>query len=353
MRIITAFLQPYALPLRQPWRTARGRLTLRRGWLLGLESETGLLGWGDCAPLAGTGTEAPTEARRALAALLPRLHGLDIDPALRRLAALPPAARCAAQTALLDLRARDRGISLARLLGAGHCEQLRLNAACGALGPEAMRRVAAAARAGYRTVKLKVGLAAPREEARLLEQIARDHPGIGLRLDANGAWEPPQARAFCNALAGLAVESLEEPLRKPEYARLEALQACCPFPLALDESLAGLDPEHFGTAFPVRRLVLKPTPLGGPLATLRWAEKAAAGGVGVVLTSTLESALGIAAVAQTAAAISPEAVHGLATGDWFQRDLAAPPVISRGCLRLPREAGIGATLLTEAARGAD
>ncbi|MEW8074270.1 MAG: o-succinylbenzoate synthase, partial [Candidatus Sedimenticola endophacoides] len=107
MRIITAFLQPYALPLRQPWRTARGRLTLRRGWLLGLESETGLLGWGDCAPLAGTGTEAPTEARRALAALLPRLHGLDIDPALRRLAALPPAARCAAQTALLDLRARD------------------------------------------------------------------------------------------------------------------------------------------------------------------------------------------------------------------------------------------------------
>ncbi|MEW7976007.1 MAG: hypothetical protein AB2814_00675 [Candidatus Sedimenticola endophacoides] len=53
MRIINAFLQPYALPLRQPWRTARGRLTLRRGWLLGLESETGLLGWGGCAPWPG------------------------------------------------------------------------------------------------------------------------------------------------------------------------------------------------------------------------------------------------------------------------------------------------------------
>ncbi|MEW7976006.1 MAG: enolase C-terminal domain-like protein [Candidatus Sedimenticola endophacoides] len=155
---------------------------------------------------------------------------------------------------------------------------MRLNAACGALGPEAMRRVAAAARAGYRTVKLKVGLAAPREEARLLEQIARDHPGIGLRLDANGAWEPPQARAFCDALAGLAVESLEEPLRKPEYARLEALQACCPFPLALDESLAGLDPEHFGTAFPVRRLVLKPIhDRGGQRGQARVPGKAPAG----------------------------------------------------------------------------
>jgi L-alanine-DL-glutamate epimerase-like enolase superfamily enzyme len=201
---------------------------------------------------------------------------------------------------------------------------------------------------GFRVIKLKLGTAPwPEERARLGRALARLPASAALRLDANGAWQADQAAAAVADLArmdgGLGrIESLEEPLQRPDDRLLASLQAAAPFPLALDESLARrtpLDPQRL----PVRRLVLKPPVLGGLRATLDLALRALAAEREVVLTSLVESAAGLWTTAQLAAAIPSALAHGLDTADWLREDLGTPPRPADGWIALPDSAGSGFT----------
>jgi O-succinylbenzoate synthase len=91
----------------------------------------------------------------------------------------------------------------------------------------------------------------------------------------------------------------------------------------------------------VRRLVIKPARHGGLLASTELALRARASGLEVIVTSALESACGIATLTHLAAAVAPEAVHGLATSNWLASDTGPTPPIVDGRVRLPEGSGIG------------
>ena len=148
------------------------------------------------------------------------------------------------------------------------------------------------------------------------------------------------ARRFVAAGAGLPIDGLEEPLADPDPALLASLQATANFPLAIDESTHLFDANFFRHP-PVRRLVLKPARHGGLLASTELALRARASGLEVIITSALESACGISALAHLAAAVSPDAVHGLATADWFAGDTGLLPPVVDGRMRLPKGNGVG------------
>lgn len=339
--IVRCELLPYHLPLRREWRSARGAIRHRNGWLVRLFDARDRTGLGDSAPLPEAGTELPERAGQALRLLARALPGLTPPQALGALPAGPPAARAALEAALLDLQAQTAGLPLRRLLDAGAPDRVRVNAALGPLDAGARARAAAAAGHGFTVLKLKVGLAPVTEELAALARIAAGlPPGATLRLDANGAWNEPAAAAFIAGCRALPVESLEEPLRHPDPERLARLQGDAGFPLALDESLAGGTPP---VPLPVRRLVLKPATLGGLRPALALAAQARAAGCECVVTTTLESAVGAWAAAQLAAAVDPASrrAHGLATGAWFARDLAPAPSPAAGWLSLPSAPGLG------------
>jgi len=339
--IVRCELLPYHLPLRREWRSARGTIRHRSGWLVRVTDARGRSGLGDCAPLPEAGTEPPERADQALRLLAPALPGRTPPQALSALPAGPPAARAALEAALLDLQAQAAGLPLRRLLDPGAPDRVRVNAALGPLDTGAPARAAAAACLGFTVLKLKVGLAPVTEELAALERIAAGlPPGATLRLDANGAWNEPAAAAFIAGCRVLPVESLEEPLGHPDPERLARLQDGAGFPLALDESLAGGMPP---VPLPVRRLVLKPATLGGLRPALALAAQARSAGGECVVTTTLESAVGAWAAAQLAAAVDPVSrlAHGLGTGAWFARDLAPAPSPAAGWLSLPSAPGLG------------
>jgi len=244
---------------------------------------------------------------------------------------------------MLDLRARELGCPVADLLGGKRRSAVRVNAACGPLGTDTAACIHRACRSGFDTIKLKLGLMTPETEAARLRQLTREMgPCVQFRLDANGAWTPQQAWRFVDALGTRTpVESLEEPLAQPDPAQLAALQRRCLFPLALDETLAGRHPARPDRLPPAQRLVLKPTVLGGPRRALAWAKYAQRLGRQVVVTSTLESAVGVAMAVQVAAALTTEGVHGLATGACFVSDTADFPAAASGILSLPEAPGLG------------
>lgn len=347
-RIQCLSIHPYRLPLRRPWQSASGTFVERRGWLVIAESG-GMRGYGDCAPLPQAGTETAERAGPVLGDWAKRLQGMDIDGALSGLghaASDTPVASMALECALLDLQSRLAGFSLRRwIVGPDRTEEhesIAVNAMLGAVGNLTEGAIAGAIEQDFGVLKLKVGLTEPYRELAELDRIASALPvGVRLRLDANGAWDSRTAERLITRLNELPVEALEEPLAVPDPDTLARLQSLALFPLALDESLEPLMSRIGAARLPVRRAVLKPAVIGGLRATLSLARRLREAGVETVLTSLVESAAGLWAVAQLAAATGSPLPHGLDTARWLAEDLGTAPAPAAGRLRLPDAPGSG------------
>lgn len=147
-----------------------------------------------------------------------------------------------------------------------------------------------------------------------------------VRVDANGGWSLEQAVAAASALtADGPLEYLEQPCAT--VGELAQLRRRVDVPIAADESIRKADdPLAVVRAGAADIAVLKVAPLGGISAMLGIADQI---DIPVVVSSALDSAVGIAA-GLTAAAALPQLRHacGLGTGGLFAQDVAdvAPPV---------------------------
>lgn len=347
MSIVRTQIVPYCLPLHRPWVAAAATLTARRGALLCLTTADGCTGWGDCAPLPSSGAAGHEQVFAALAECARRSVSADffaLDTAA------PPEVRWALETAWLDIAAQRRGVPLARLLVPDCTLQVAVNAALGPLDASCAGCAAVALAQGYAIGKIKVGIAGVDVElARLRALVDATAGRLRLRLDANRAWPDAVAQRFLAAIADLPIDAVEEPLAAPTLATLAALQAGLPYAIAVDESLPQLGADALVAARAVRRFVLKPARIGGFAATQAIARQAAAAGIEVVLTSVIDSAVGVRATAHLAAAVAqglkPGLAHGLGTGAWLAADVAAAPLIVAGDMILPEVPGLGCALL--------
>lgn len=343
MRIAEVRIQPYSVPLVRPWMGASAAMARRRGALVAVLTADGITGWGDCAPLPSTGDAGLQAAIVALSAAIGRLSGIELDTALTLIESIDkPEARWAFETALLDARARSEGLPLSRVLSATSVDAVEVNAALGPLDEACLNRSRAALGQGFAIGKIKVGLGAVEDEIMALREVVSvTGSRLRLRLDANQAWSEDDARRMLGALAALPIDGIEEPLTCPTPASLAALQADLPFPIAVDESIRELGLPALLAQRSIRRLVIKPARLGGLRSVLRIADRCADADVELVLTSVVDTAIGVTAAAHLAAALPRRAVHGLATSAWLAEDIAPQPAVISGLLRLPSGAGLG------------
>ena len=259
-------LLPYRLRLRTPFRG----LHERRGCLI-----SGSHGWGEVAPFDDYDVAADA---RWLAAALEQADGV-----------WPQAVR----------------------------DRIEVNAIVPAVAPEQAARMAVAA--GCRTVKVKVG--DPAGTARVAA-IREALPDAALRIDVNGAWDVPQAAAQLAELAQFGLEYAEQPVRTLEQMR--ELRAATAVPLAADE-LIRVDGLFDEVAEVADVAILKVAPLGGVAATLAAAQRI---GLPVVVSSALDSSLGLAAgVAAACALPRPPLACGLGTGVLFAEDTTSVTVV--------------------------
>jgi o-succinylbenzoate synthase len=336
-RIEKAKVEAYDLPLARMWQSRRATLTRRKGWLLHLEDKSGCIGIGECAPLPGMGTESLERAGAALADAVKRITGYEPRQLLHQLPAADDcvAARCALETALLDLEARRTVQPLRSLLDVDALDSVEVNASLGVADQGLRLRVVAALEDGFRTLKIKIGVSDWCDELTNLEAAAMAGDGSArLRLDVNGAWSDVDAPRNLADLSGLPIDCVEEPVSGMNHELLSELQMTLPFALAADESLPRLVPLLEAGRYPLRRLILKPTVLGGPLAAMRIARLAASNNVEVVVTTTIEAAPGRALAAHLAAATRSKLAHGLDTADWLATDVGSGLKVEQGRLLL-------------------
>jgi len=200
-----------------------------------------------------------------------------------------------------------------------------VNATVPAVGPEQAHRIVTASGAG--TAKVKVaehGQDGAADLARV--EAVRDAlgPAGRVRVDANAGWDVDAAVAAITALdrAAGGLEYVEQPC--PGVEELAAVRRRVDVPIAADESIrrAG-DPMRVVAAHAADIAVVKVAPLGGIAASLRIA---AAIGLPCVVSSAVESSVGLAAGLALAGAL-PELPHacGLATTSLLAGDTVARP----------------------------
>lgn len=203
-----------------------------------------------------------------------------------------------------------------------------VNVTVPAVGGEAAHRIVTSS-GGCRTAKVKVaerGQTLAQEIERL--EAVRDAlgPGGAIRVDANGGWDVETAVARLRVLdrAAGGLEYAEQPV--PTVEGLAAVRRAVDLPVAADESIRRAeDPLAVVRARAADIAVLKVQPLGGVRACLALAEET---GLPVVVSSALESSVGLAAGLALAAALPrlPYAC-GLATAQLLTADVTTEPLL--------------------------
>jgi O-succinylbenzoate synthase len=211
-------------------------------------------------------------------------------------------------------------------------DRIAVNATLPAVAPDQVQAVLA--RFGsFSTVKIKVAEPGqtPGQDVDRIVAVRKLYPDAKIRLDANGGWTPELSFSFIKALAGqgIELEYLEQPCKTiEELARLRQMIADSSFnvPIAADESVRkASDPMLVVEAEAADILVLKVAPLGGISRALEIARGA---GLPVVVSSALDSSVGISMGAHLAAAL-PEIRFdcGLGTASLLAGDVTRTPLL--------------------------
>lgn len=358
-RIQEASLHPYSAPLERAYVSATATHETRDGLILQIKTEDGTPGLGEAAPLSNR-TEPLEQARQALAQALHTLgeETLDLQDALDGVddlladPAATPTARYALETAILDALTRSTETPLSRHLAAEHetpatvPQAVPVNDTIPAMDPQATGdKARQASNRGYDTIKLKA-TGSWEDDRRRVEQARANAGSANLRLDVNGAWEDPDtALDRLKTLAPYELEYIEQPLPPEAIPEMARLREASPVPVAADEPLTTLDAiDQVLDANAADVLVLKPMVLGGLQRVLQAHAQATDAGVPVVVTSTIDGAIGRAAALHAAAALGERPLAcGLATGDLFEREPTAyDERIHHGRLLVPTSPGHGA-----------
>lgn len=307
-----------ARTLSRPAQNAHLQWSDRASCVITLESDSGVRGQGEAAPLPGFSPDGLEACRQALSGV--DLSGIadhlashrdligELGRASVRLPQNLPAARAALEGALLDLWARAAGVpAWALLCPAQSAPTARAVSALLIGEPEQALEQALAARArGITTFKFKIGRpgSLDRELAAVQQLRAELGPPARLRLDANQSLTLAQAHQYLPRFAACGLEFVEEPCAPHELEQLRELGLPC----VLDESLAaGVRPRQGD-----RAVILKPTLLGGISSCFALARVARAVGAHVVLSHVFEGPLGLSLNAALALSIGSETfAHGL------------------------------------------
>jgi o-succinylbenzoate synthase len=350
-------LARHLLPLAAPIATARGSIAERAVWLVRLDDGGGRIGLGEAAPLSSFGTENSEQCLAALRAALEgdaltRFEawlergrpsaplGREAEAALAK----SPCARAALEGALIDLMAQRQGVPIAHLLAAMPTPMtLPVNALVSGPAERVGEDAALAVTSGFSCVKIKLTGDPDADLKRLETTRSACGPDIVLRCDANGAYDATGARELGHAAAALHLEYWEQPIAPGQPDQLAALRRAG-LRIAADEDIrTAADVGRLGVAQAADVVVLKPAFLGGWRPTMQAAELARTCGMDVVITTTLDGAVGRAHAAHATAALGlVHRAHGLSAHVRRDTDLTSEPLVTtNGGITLRDVPGLG------------
>ncbi len=303
--IRNAAVYRYSLPMEAGVVLRNQRLKTRDGLLIHLQ-QGGQEGWGEIAPLPEFSQETLAQAEQAALRWVQDWQGgsLPSDSPL-------PSVAFGTSCALAELEQR---LPL-------QADYRKAPLCTG--DPDELFAVLTAL-PGEKVAKMKVGLYEAVRDGMIVNVLLEALPDLRLRLDANRSWTRAKADGFAKYVAPALRERiafLEEPCKTRDESRDFALATG--IAIAWDESVREAD--FVVQAEPgVAAIVIKPTLTGSLVRCRTLVEQAHAAGLTAVISSSIESSLGLTQLARIAHWLTPNTVPGLDTLDLMQAQLLRP-----------------------------
>ena len=320
MKITRIFAHRVELPLREgrySWSGGKS-VSVFDSTIVGVESDSGLTGYGEVCPLGPFYLPAYAEGVRAgLRELAPHLIGEDprelsrlnhrMDAALKG----HPYVKSGIDIACWDLLGQATGLPVCTLLGGRFGEKVRLYRAISQDAPDAMAKKVATYRAeGYTRFQLKVGGDPDTDIERIRAVRAMLQPTDRLVADANTGWTQHEAIRVVRAVRDVDVY-IEQPCLT--YEECLAVRRATNHPFVLDESVDGIDMLLRARADLAMDVVnLKISKLGGLTKTRQVRDLCVAMGIAMTLEDSWGGDVTTAAIAHLAHS-TPEALRFTAT----------------------------------------
>jgi L-alanine-DL-glutamate epimerase-like enolase superfamily enzyme len=351
MRIARVFAHRVELPLvegRYSWSGGKS-VSVFDSTIVGVETDDGLVGWGEVCPLGPFYLPAYAEGVRAgLRELAPHLIGDDprelarlnqrMDAALKGHAYV----KSGIDMACWDLLGKATSLPVCTLLGGRFGEKVQLYRAISQESPDAMARKVEGYRAeGYTRFQLKVGGDPDTDIDRIRAVRAMLQPGDRLVADANTGWTQHEAIRVVRAVKDVDVY-IEQPCRT--YEECLAVRRHTDHPFVLDENVDSVDMllrAHADLACDV--VNLKISKLGGLTRTRQARDLCVTMGIAMTLEDSWGGDITTAAIAHLAHS-TPEPLRFTATdfNSYVTVSTAeGAPKRENGYMRASSEPGLG------------
>ncbi|UWZ93920.1 o-succinylbenzoate synthase [[Pasteurella] aerogenes] len=166
---------------------------------------------------------------------------------------------------------------------------------------------------GEKVAKIKVGMYEANRDGMITDMLLEAIPDLQLRLDANRNWTPAKAQMFAKYVKPehrARIQFLEEPCKTPQESLQFAEQTG--IAIAWDETVRD-------AGFQVKKqphlaaIVIKPTLVGSLDYCVELIQQAQQQGIKAVISSSIESSLGLTQLARIAQQYTPNVTPGLDT----------------------------------------
>lgn len=300
------------LPTIRPHVLAMATMHCQSMVIVRISDDAGLDGIGEGTTIGGLsyGDESPEGIKLAIDTYIaPLLETLDIArvgavmAVVNRFVVGNQIAKCAVETALLDLAGKRLGVPTSELIGGGRrCDSFPVawTLASGDTGKDIAEAEAMLAQRRHNIFKLKIG---KRSVAADVAHVGAIKAALGdrgsVRVDVNQGWDEIQADRGMAMLQDVGCDLVEQPVARHAVAAMARLSARHAIPIMADEALHGpVEGFDIAARSAARVYAIKIAQSGGSFPAHAVAMIADAAGIGLYGGTMLEGTVGTAASAQ-------------------------------------------------------
>jgi len=314
MRIRSMQSAALDVPMKKPFGISGGAQVEARNVLVTITLEDGTVGYGEGAPFPAFNGE--TQEVVLAACEKTDLVGRDVWESVE-LGDVWGSARCAIETAIVDARAKSKGVSVREMLG-GQEEQLVTDITITTGTVDEARREAAEWGA-FRTLKIKVGGDVEDDVARVMA-VREARPDAQILVDANAGFTFEDALRFARGVEVAKIALFEQPIAAGDFLALAEVRKATGLAIAIDESCTCVDDviaaKRHGAADAVNVKIMK----SGVFEVLAILERAKQEGLIRMIGGMVESRLAMSMSASIAAGLGGFSFIDLDTPLFLARD---------------------------------
>lgn len=309
MKIVRVSLYEQYAQLKTSFKTALRTVDSLSSVIVEFTTNEGLKGYGAASPTAAVTGETMPSIVCALKdyiklAVLNQNADLSLTEKIANAIAHNTTAKAAAEMALYDLLAQEKGVPLYNYLGGKQAKTLENDITISLNPPDVMAEDAAkAVQKGIRILKIKLGGNAEQDIKRI-DAVASVGSCV-LRIDANQAWDFDTAVNIINHCVqnNYNIQLIEQPFKRYELGQMKKLKEFGKIPILADESVfSAQDAKAVASSKSADFINIKLAKCGGITEAIKINKIAEKAGIPCLMGCMLENPIGVIAAAHFAAA---------------------------------------------------